>query len=316
MQAFPSAFCHHVSSAIRIFVPRAWIAKVHNRRRPADRRRARPRLRNRRSSRSAKRHIKMRMRHRCRPAAPTSPSHRQPCVPRLAGIPARTSLIVSPSIRHPRQSSIGGDNGAVLDQDSHCYADVPRPSVICNGPTPQFQYTCRASPLVRSSHVSGQPKSTSCTIVMQSSTGHTSEHRLQPTHSVSSTRGIRASGVGYHPELHRRASSLGIGVTAIDAWLTASISRGFGAPPRAHPPARSPDPDECTGARHPSKRVAEIAADAFLLIDARNDFVVQIQVLPLRHASAATARENPRSFRKALLAHPVQQPSAMSSTMR
>ena len=52
-----------------------------------------------------------------------------------------------------------------------------------------------AAPFVRSSHVSGfSPVSTS-TIVMHSSTGQTSEHKLQPTHSVSSTRGILSSGV-------------------------------------------------------------------------------------------------------------------------
>ena len=37
--------------------------------------------------------------------------------------------------------------------------------------------------------------SSSLTIVMQFSTGHTSQHRLQPTHSASSTQGMRCAGV-------------------------------------------------------------------------------------------------------------------------
>jgi hypothetical protein len=62
-------------------------------------------------------------------------------------------------------------------------------------------------------------------MVMQSSTGHTSQHRLQPTHSCSSTRGIRAGGVlsGAAPFA---PSSFGIGVTAIRARLAAVTLSG------------------------------------------------------------------------------------------
>ncbi len=53
----------------------------------------------------------------------------------------------------------------------------------------------QTKPFVRSSHVSaGSPVGTSI-IEMHASTGQTQEHRLQPTHSVSSTRGMRANGV-------------------------------------------------------------------------------------------------------------------------
>src|ERR1700683_1819593 len=74
-----------------------------------------------------------------------------------------------------------------------------------------------SAPRVRSSHVCGaRPVSTS-TIVMHPSTGHTSEHKLHPTHSVSSTRGMRARGVGYGPDAANAARSLRVtGVSAID----------------------------------------------------------------------------------------------------
>ena len=41
MHALPSAFFHHVSSAVRILVPRAWMAKSTIVVVPADRRRSR-----------------------------------------------------------------------------------------------------------------------------------------------------------------------------------------------------------------------------------------------------------------------------------
>src|ERR1700727_437527 len=68
------------------------------------------------------------------------------------------------------------------------------------------------SPLaVRSSQLSkGKPLSI-CSIVMQPSTGQTSEHRLQPTQCGSSTRGIRSSGVTLLL-LIPPASSFGMGV--------------------------------------------------------------------------------------------------------
>ena len=65
----------------------------------------------------------------------------------------------------------------------------------------------------------GRPVSTR-TMVMHWSTGQTSEHRLQPTHSVSSTRGMRASGVGYGPCAVTASRSLRVtGVSAMDARL-------------------------------------------------------------------------------------------------
>ena len=52
-------------------------------------------------------------------------------------------------------------------------------------------------------------------IVMQFSTGQTSQQRLQPTHSTSSTRGMRAGGVG--PPVARKASGFDTGVTVMAA---------------------------------------------------------------------------------------------------
>jgi hypothetical protein len=64
-------------------------------------------------------------------------------------------------------------------------------------------------------------------MVMQPSTGQTSEHKLQPTHSVSSTRGIRSSGVGYGPCAKAVARSFRVtGVSAIEARLSASFAAG------------------------------------------------------------------------------------------
>src|ERR1039458_6860020 len=63
--------------------------------------------------------------------------------------------------------------------------------------------------LVRSAQVSAANPVGRSTIVIQRSTGHTSEHRLQPTHSVSSTRGIRSRVVGYGPTCPLGGSSFG-----------------------------------------------------------------------------------------------------------
>src|ERR1035441_7600389 len=59
-------------------------------------------------------------------------------------------------------------------------------------------------------------------MVMQLSTGQTSQQRLQPTHSASSTRGMRAGGVG--PPMARRASALATGVTVMEGGA-AGLSR-------------------------------------------------------------------------------------------
>ncbi|SPE19016.1 hypothetical protein SBA5_180049 [Candidatus Sulfotelmatomonas gaucii] len=97
----------------------------------------------------------------------------------------------------------------------------PGPSLPCSLPYPH------AAPRVRSSHVSAfNPVSTS-TIVMHPSTGHTHQHKLHPTHSVSSTRGIRSSGVGYGPGANASARSLRVtGVSAICALRSASSCAG------------------------------------------------------------------------------------------
>ncbi len=97
MQALPSAFFHHVSSAVRIFVPRAWMAKstivvvppIAAARVPV--------------SKSSAELVPPKGMSRCvcasmppgsssRPVASTTVSAA------LAGMPARTSLMTAPSI--------------------------------------------------------------------------------------------------------------------------------------------------------------------------------------------------------------------------
>src|ERR1017187_6429274 len=68
---------------------------------------------------------------------------------------------------------------------------------------------------VRSAQVCGANPVGRSTMVMHPSTGQTSEHKLHPTHSVSSTRGIRSSDVANGPTRTLGGSSFGIGVTAI-----------------------------------------------------------------------------------------------------
>src|SRR5260370_20456455 len=68
--------------------------------------------------------------------------------------------------------SFGGDNGPILNQS--CAQEAP--------------------PVIWAQVRSGRPGSTR-SIVMQLSTGQTSQHRLHPTHSSSSTRGMRRGGV-------------------------------------------------------------------------------------------------------------------------
>ncbi len=112
------------------------------------------------------------------------------------------------------------------------------------------------APLVRSSQLSAANPFSTRTMVMHSSTGHTSEHRLQPTHSVSSTRGIRARGVGYGPcsdSLIRRSLRV-TGVLANTAGSWSLDPQESGAVQHAHPQGLRRDRDECTGGRHPSTR--------------------------------------------------------------
>ncbi len=97
MHALPSAFFHHVSSAVRIFVPRAWIAKstivvvppIAAARVPV--------------SKSSADFDPPNGMSRCvcasmPPGSTSSPVASTTLSAALAGIPARTSLIVAPSI--------------------------------------------------------------------------------------------------------------------------------------------------------------------------------------------------------------------------
>ena len=66
----------------------------------------------------------------------------------------------------------------------------------------------------------------------------------------------------------------------------------------------------------PAGDMAKLAADAVRLIDLRDDPVVQIQVLPLRHLRQALPAKIFDGY-KSLFIHPIaSSPSIMSSTMR
>ena len=175
-----------------------------------------------------------------------------------------------------------------------------------------------AAPRVRSSHVSGASPLSTRTMVMHSSTGQTSEQRLQPTHSVSSTRGMRASGVGYGPCGDAAAArSLRVtGVTAIAARLRASIVGGSGMQLDVAID-RAGDAVEMNALVRaiPAGDVAKVAADALLLVDARDDLVIQVEMLPLRDAPTDSPRKSSMVL-KPLERIQFSSPSAMSSTMR
>ena len=65
----------------------------------------------------------------------------------------------------------------------------------------------------------------------------------------------------------------------------------------------------------PACNVAEVATDAFLLVDMRNDLVIQIQVLPFGDASTESPRKS-SNVAKPLVRIQFSRPSAMSSTIR
>ena len=66
----------------------------------------------------------------------------------------------------------------------------------------------------------------------------------------------------------------------------------------------------------PAGDVAQVAADAFLGIDARHDLVIQIQVLPLRRRWASERPRKSSSVAKPFSSIQLDRPSIMSSTMR
>jgi len=108
-------------------------------------------------------------------------------------------------------------------------------------------------PRVRSSHVSGARPASTRTMVMHSSTGQTREHRLQPTHSVSSTRGMRASGVDCR--LCAASRSLRVtGVKAIAPGCGPRLQREWNAALRGRRWGRKRGRDECTGEHRPSRQ--------------------------------------------------------------
>ena len=66
----------------------------------------------------------------------------------------------------------------------------------------------------------------------------------------------------------------------------------------------------------PAGDVAEVAADALLLVDVRDDFVVQVEVLPLGDAVASDRPRKSSMVAKPFVRIQLSRPSAMSSTMR
>ena len=156
----------------------------------------------------------------------------------------------------------------------------------------------------RSQDCTGRPVST-CSMVMQFSTGQTSQQRLQPTHSASSTWGMRSGGVGVPPAA-RSASSLAIGVTVRRARLAASSDSGRAVAIQVDALVRAV----------PAGDVAEVAADALIAIDAGDDLVIQVEVLPLGDLGDARGRGNRRVVRKPFSSIQLLRPSIMSSTMR
>ena len=115
---------------------------------------------------------------------------------------------------------------------------VARPSPPCRCGS-ACSWHCAVRCLRPSSALGAAPVST-CSIVMQFSTGQTSQQRLQPTHSSSSTRGMRSGGV----RAIRRC--------AHRAWRSAS--RDACAAARSTSPASRGRRCGCTGARRPSTR--------------------------------------------------------------
>src|SRR5579862_8358305 len=67
-------------------------------------------------------------------------------------------------------------------------------------------------------------------IVMEPGTGQTNQHRLQPTHSTSSTWGILSGGV--FPSCPAYESSLAMGVTAMLEHVSACTCSGVAYPSR------------------------------------------------------------------------------------
>ncbi len=142
------------------------------------------------------------------------------------------------------------------------------------------------APRVRSSHVSaGKP-------VLNS------HHRDALIHRTNKRTEIAAHALGLiharnaaerrriRSQITAAARSLRVtGVSAIDARLCVSRVAGIGC--NSTCPSTGPDYTIEMNALMraiPAGNVAQIAANALLLVDARNNLVIQIQVLPLSHA--------------------------------
>ena len=172
MQALPSAFFHQVSSASRIFVPFGWMAKSTIVVVPPKAAARVP------VSKSSADVVPPKGMSRCvcasMPPGKISKPDASTMVWPTGERPARTSLMSLPSIRTSAgESLLRRDHRAVFE--SECFLSSCR-CISQASRSPTFRLVGLRS------------------MVMQFSTGQTSEHRLQPTHSVSSTRGMRARG--------------------------------------------------------------------------------------------------------------------------
>ena len=181
-----------------------------------------------------------------------------------------------------RGGAVGGDDGAVADQCVHedlrgwCAARVGRRK--------RLPHLDPGQAWVRSSQDCGGRPVSICSMVMQFSTGQTSQQRLQPTHSSSSMRGMRdggscAAGGWQGIQLGDRGGDYG--------WAT-GVAVQVNALVRAIP----------------AGDVAEIAADARVAVDARHDPVIEIEVLPLGDLGQREAAEIVEGA-EAFFVHPV-----------
>ena len=165
---------------------------------------------------------------RCRPASARRPLASMIWPAALAGMPWRTSLIFSLSTR--MSACVGRvriHHRPVTDQRAHSHL-----------------------PPMRCSHDWGARPVSTCSIVMQPSTGQTSAQRLQPTHSSSSTRGMRASGVAQGPDPRRSlrpASRSASSRSSRGSRIRLARACGGRSPVRR-------GRDGCIGARRPSRR--------------------------------------------------------------
>ena len=288
MQALPSAFFHQVSSASRIFVPRAWMAKSTMRRGAAERRRARAGLEIVGASRAAERHVEMRVRVDAAGQARTFRRHRSP------------SAADSPeSRRAPRWIALAFDQHVGRHRLARALTTVPFRINSVHADCPH------TSAFSAPSSAPGRP---GLHLLHRDAVLHRAHQPAQiAAHALGLIHARNARRRSVRPCAACAASSLAIGVTA----MLRAAGRFH-----ASPATRVAVEMDALVRAVPAGDVAEVAADALVAIDARDDLVIQVEMLPLRHPAAGSARENRRCVRKPFSSIQLLRPSIMSSTMR